>query len=208
MICPSCKCEYLRGVTQCPDCDVALVDALAPEQPAIPENSRIVAIWRGADPVECEKVASALADADIPYTKANSKSLFGSRPNESTLELWVSEADQEKAGEVVGSLEDLPEELSPEQAPELFLPESDQPDEDDQSLEDLSEKWHEDDAASDVWSGDSELFADNLMMCLREIGIASRKLSEDGGWRVVVRPDQETRAKEIVREMVEASPPK
>jgi len=59
----------------------------------------------------------------------------------------------------------------------------------------------------EAWNGDSEQLADNLTVCLREIGIASRKLSEVGKWRVVVRPTQESRAKEIVREVVEASPP-
>ena len=33
------------------------------------------------------------------------------------------------------------------------------------------------------------------------------KLSEAGQWRLVVRPEQESRAKEVVREVVEASPP-
>ena len=38
-------------------------------------------------------------------------------------------------------------------------------------------------------------------------GIPSRKFAEGSRWRVVVRPEQEIRAKEIVREVVEARPP-
>ena len=65
----------------------------------------------------------------------------------------------------------------------------------------------EDDPAATVWTGDSEPLADNLVACLREVGIASRKLSEAGHWSLLVRPEKELRAKEIVREVVEASPP-
>ena len=71
---------------------------------------------------------------------------------------------------------------------------------------DLLENWHEDDPVAEVWSGDSETFADNLIICLREIRIASHKLPEAGHWSVVVRPEQQERAKEIVREVVEARP--
>jgi len=209
MICPNCKCEYLRGVTECPDCKVALVDALAPEAETIPANGRIVAVWRGTDPGECEKVRVALENASVPYTRADSKSLFGSRPNESTLEIWVSEEDREKADQVVLDLDDrlFPEELTPEQAAELTLPESEEPDGDGESPEDVWEEWDEDEPVAEVWIGDNEELADSLSVCLREVGIASRKLSEGGVWRLVVRAEHESRAKEIVREVVEASPP-
>jgi len=71
----------------------------------------------------------------------------------------------------------------------------------------VSEDWDDDAAVSQVWNGDEEDFANTLVACLRENGIASRKLSEAARWRLVVRPEQEARAKEIVREVVEASPP-
>jgi hypothetical protein len=208
MICPSCKCEYIRGVTQCADCDVPLVDALDPEGGTIPKDGQIVAVWRGTDPGECEKVSAALENAEIPFTRANAKSLFGPRPNELTLEIWVSDANLDKANLIVGDLNEssFPEELTPEEAAALALPESDEPDEDDESAQDLSQEWNDEDPASEVWSGDSEVFADNLMMCLREVGIATRNLSEEGRCRVLVRPAMEARAKKIVSEVVEARP--
>jgi len=211
MICPSCKCEYIRGVTQCSDCGVPLVDRLEPEKASL-DDVRIVPVWRGSDASECERAAEALESEDIPYTKANSQSLFGSRPNETTLEIWVGEASREQAEELISKLDadGFSDELAPEESAELSLPDSDQPDEEDEeadSLEDLSQEWHEDDPVSEVWNGESEPFAENLILCLREIGIASRKLQESACWSVVVRPEQEKRAKEIVREVVEASPP-
>jgi hypothetical protein len=212
MICPVCQCEYIRGVRQCSDCGVPLVDELPPPPAGIPDNVRIVPVWRGTDRVDYEKVAAALEDADIPYTKANSTSLFSSRPNEETLEIWVAETDWERANEVALSGDDslLPEDLTPEQAAALSLPESDAPDDDDEeptSFKDLPEYWHEDGAVAEVWSGDSEEFADTLMTCLREIGVPSHKHGDPSRWSLVVPQTQESRAREVIREVVEASPP-
>jgi hypothetical protein len=211
MFCPNCKCEYIRGVTQCADCGVPLVDAL--ESLEHPGNDvRIVPIWQGNDPAEFERVKEALKNAAIPFTVPDSKSFFSSfLPTESAMEIWISDADRERAKKILLDLEGRadPDELTPEEIESLALPESDVPDSDDQtSLEpDLSDNWDDDDPVAEVWNGEKEEFADTLAACLREIGIGSRKLSEASRWRLVVRPEQEARAKEIVREVVEASPP-
>lgn len=211
MICPQCKCEYVRGVTQCSDCGVPLVDALEPQQAGFPENVRLVPIWRGKDDAECERVIEALDSAGIRHTDPDSKSFFSFLPTDPTTEIWVSDVDEEKARKILGDLEGLvyPEELASEETESFALPESDDPDGEEPAseLQDLTEEWYEDDPVVEAWNGDSEQLADSLIVCLREIGIASRKLSEENQWRVVVRPAQESRAKEIVREVVEASPP-
>ncbi|MGA7795451.1 MAG: DUF2007 domain-containing protein [Candidatus Acidiferrales bacterium] len=211
MICPNCKCEYIRGVTQCADCGVALVDALEPPKANLSDSVRIVALWRGNDPAECEKIREALRNADIPFTEPDTKGSFSFIATEQRMEIWISEADLERGRKILLDLNGAvdPGELTPEELEALALPESDRQDSADQEsrLEISSEDWHEEDPAAEVWSGESEEFADNLIACLREIGIASRKISEEGRWRLVVRPEQESRAKEIVREVVEASPP-
>lgn len=211
MICPQCKCEYIRGVTQCSDCGVPLVDALPPPRADISKDARIVPVWRGTDRADYENLAEALEEAGIPHTKANSTSLFSSRPNEATLEIWVAEADWEKAKEVALDWDNsLPEHLTPEQAAELTLPESDAAGDDGDHAgapEDLPEYWHEDGAIAEVWSGDSEEFADTLMTCLREIGVPSHKHGDPTRWSLVVPQAHESRAREVIREVVEASPP-
>jgi hypothetical protein len=211
MFCPSCKCEYIRGVTQCADCGVALVDALEPPEPDRSEDVRIVAIWQGNDPAEYERVKKALESAGIPFTLPDSKSFFSFLPTESAKEIWISDEDRDKAKKIISDLEGRidPAELTPEELESLALPESDQLDTDGQTTEpqDLSETWHEDEQVSEAWNGDNEVLADSLIACLREVGIASHKLSQAGHWRLVVRPGQQARAKEIVREVVEASPP-
>jgi hypothetical protein len=211
MICPNCKCEYIRGVKECADCGVALVDTLESPKATLAGDVRIVPIWRGKDSAECDKVKEALESADIPFTAPDSKSFFSFLPTEPILEIWISEEDQEKARKMVLDLEGRtdPGELTTEELESLALPESDEPGSEDQSVSPgvPPEDWHEDEPVSEVWSGESEPFADTLIICLREVGIASHKFSEAGHWRLVVPSGEEARAKEIVREVVEASPP-
>jgi hypothetical protein len=216
MICPTCKCEYIRGVTECADCGIPLVGALEPRGKNFADNVRITAIWKGRDPAECERVEEALDSAGIPFSAADPKSSFGSLiPTEPSMEVWIAEADQARARKILDDLDDRahPDALTPEEIESLALPESDDADDgaaheqQTERFSDLSKDWYDDDPVSEVWTGDVEAFADNLIACLREIGIASRKLSDDGHWRIVVRPGKEARAKEIIREVVEASPP-
>jgi hypothetical protein len=211
MICPNCKCEYIRGVTQCADCGVPLVNALEPEDAKPTGDVPIVSVWQGNDPAECDRVKEALENADIPFTVPDPKSSFSFLPTEPTLGIWISEADREKARKIILDLEGLvnPDELTPEEIESLALPEFESPDSLEQTSQppDSSDNWDENDPVAEVWNGEKEELANTLTACLREIGIGSRKLSEAGHWRLVVRPEQEARAKEVVREVVEASPP-
>jgi hypothetical protein len=207
MFCPNCRCEYIRGVTQCTDCGVALVDSLESPEANPLEDVRMVSIWQGKDHAECERAGEALENAGIPFTVQDAKSSF----NFPSMEIWISDTDQERARKILLDLDDRahPDELTPEEIESLALPESDGGDHDgqDDNESDLSQEWDEDDPAAEVWNGDNEPFADTLMACLREVGIASRKIADAGQWRVVVRPGKDLRAREIVREVVEASPP-
>jgi hypothetical protein len=212
MICPQCKCQYIRGVTQCADCGVALVDQLEPPAQNPGDNGRIVPVWQGKDSAECERVQEALESAGIPFTVPDSKSQFSFLPTEPSLEIWISEDDQEKAKKIISELEGRidADELTPEEIESLALQESDsrETDMDDAGPDsDLEREWDEDEPVSKVWAGDNEGIADSLIACLREVGIAARKTQDEAKWNVVVRPAHESRAKEIVREVVDASPP-
>ncbi len=211
MICPQCKCQYIRGVTECADCGVPLVHELEPEQSSSFEDVKIVPVWRGKDAGEFERVQQALESAGILFTAPDSdSSLFV--PADPTMEIWVAEADQKKAEKIILEIEGLvgPGELTPGQIESLALPESDLPEDDADDAgtdSDLERDWDEDEPVNDVWTGDDEGIADSLIACLREVGIAARKTQDEAKWNVVVRPAQEKRAKEIVREVVDASPP-
>jgi len=210
MICPNCKCEYIRGVTECADCGVALVDALDHAASAPPANDEIVSVWQGDDPADCATVTDALKKAGIPVLNQGPTGYFINPSMRPKTEICVSSANAERAGKIVAGLQswDNPEEMTEKELASLELPESDLRDSDPQSTlpQDLTQDWYDEDPVAEVWSGDREDFADGLLACFREVGIASRKLAEAGHWRVVVRPVQESRAKVIVREIVEARP--
>jgi hypothetical protein len=210
MICPDCKCEYLAGVTQCSDCGVPLVDALDATASARLENERIVCVWSGNDPRECAEVRQALDANRIKF--ADPSTGYSDFPTlRPRMEICVFSADEDRARKVLlelGRHADL-DELTPEEIDSLALPASDDvgSDEVTNTPTDLHEDWDEDEAVSEVWNGEQEDFANTLSACFRENGIASHKVTEGSRWRLVVRPEQEARAKEIVREVVEASPP-
>jgi hypothetical protein len=212
MICPNCQCQYIRGVTQCPECDVPLVDELPDPDGLSLGDVPIVAIWRGKDPAEFERVEEALDSAGILYTAPAAKSSFSFMPTEPSMEVWVAETDQDQARKILADLDDRahPDELTPEEAESLALPESEGPDDGDAADDQppaLTEHWYEDGPVAEVWNGDSDEFAETLVACLREVGIASHKFSEANHSRLVVSQKQETRAREVVREVVDATPP-
>jgi hypothetical protein len=73
--------------------------------------------------------------------------------------------------------------------------------------DDTVEDFDPDDATREVWLGDDQEMAEYLKLCLTGVGIGC-VFSEDGGRiRVMVLPDAEKRAREIVREVVDAEPP-
>jgi hypothetical protein len=211
MICPSCKCEYRAGVAQCSDCGIPLVEALGPETPTPHEDGGIVTIWSGNDPRRFAVVKEALDKAEIAFMGPVSKGYFIFPSMRPKMEIDVSVADRDRAEKVVHELEgwDNPEELTPEEREALALPEWEGVDHDEaaRAPSDVAEDWDDREPVSEVWNGGEEDFANTLIACLRENGIRSQKLAEGGRWRLLVRPPEEARAKEIVREVVEAAPP-
>jgi hypothetical protein len=211
MICPSCKCEYIRGATQCSDCGIALVDAIDSATAPSSENSGVVAVWVGDDPATCAAVKEALTKAEIPFVDQSSNDYFILRSMHPKTEICVRTTDEEHARKVLLEVPtgvDLGE-LTPEEIASLALPESDgvSHDEAESASADTPEDWDDQEQLSEVWNGNDEDLANTLMMCLRENGIPSYKVAGQTHWRLAVRPEQESRAKEIVREVVEASPP-
>ena len=210
MICPTCKCEYRAGVTQCSDCGVPLVDALDAPESARTAADRIVCIWSGNDPRVHAEVREALKGAGIPF--ADPSTGYSDFPTlRPRIEICVFSVDEDRAKKVVLGLEGRigPDELTPDEMKSLALPVLDDVDSDESTNTptDLHEDWDDDVAVTEVWNGDEEHFANTLVACFRENRIPSHKLTENGRWRLLVRPDQEACAKEIVREVVEASPP-
>jgi hypothetical protein len=211
MICPSCKCEYIAGVTQCSDCGVPLVDEIDPSAAAAPEGVGIIPIWSGNDPREFAAVKEALEKAQVPFMGPIPTGYFIFPSMRPKMEIGVSVADRERAEKILQELQgpDEPDELAADELNRLAVQESDGADLDEvgSALSDVPDDWYDMERVSEVWNGNDEDLADTLAVCFRENGIPSHKLAENSSWRLVVPPGQEARAKEIVREVVDAVPP-
>ena len=87
----------------------------------------------------------------------------------------------------------------------LPMADSDMQDDDEPAPDDLIEDFHPDDATADVWAGEDSVMAENLSMCLRNVGVGC-VLREDGAKsRLSVLPAQEKRAHEVVRQVLDAT---
>ncbi len=67
--------------------------------------------------------------------------------------------------------------------------------------------WYPEDATVEVWSGDQPELGELIVASLKENQIYSRLECTEGKCALFVLPGDETRAREIVREIVEATPP-
>jgi hypothetical protein len=67
--------------------------------------------------------------------------------------------------------------------------------------------WFEEDATAKVWEGESDESSEFLVAALRENGIRCRLDTSRGQAEIYVLPEDEHRAREIVREVMEGKPP-
>ena len=81
----------------------------------------------------------------------------------------------------------------------------------DESAEEVAddelEDFNSDDATSQVWSGADGSMAQSINVSLREVGIGCVVNETHGNFNVCVQRASETRAKEIIREIIEQTPP-
>lgn len=223
MFCPTCKAEYRFGFTECSDCQVPLVETLPDNQddsgsPAGPDAATAVALWEGADFNTFAAIRVALNDAGIHYKEWHRKSPLWRTSSRPPLTIWIYRANEEaarkilagvcgdddssSAGEAGNSGAEAEEENTGQ---ETGLAEDDSGAE--PAPDDILEVFDPGDATCEVWSGEDKQMADYLNMSLNENGIGC-VVAEDGGKRkVLVLPGAESRAQEIVRQVVDGSPP-
>ena len=229
MFCPVCKLEYRPGFTRCNDCDVPLVASLddasihtnAPGPAQEPDAPEL--LWTGTDSGISGAIAEALDASNISHHERTRD--VGPLPGLSkpVYAIIIHARDRVAAQKVIENVRsqlegpqpgadagdsgstsqgpnapaDAP--LEAEDADDPFAPEHDY----------VPEDFDPDEATSEVWSGadtDSET-KDMLVSSLRENGIGSAVDDSDGRHRICVMPPSEKRAREIIREVVEASMP-
>ena len=219
MFCPVCKAEYREGFTRCSDCEVALVASPPAGEPTANMQDLAVA-WRGTDPSAFSAALAALQEAGIPNFEISDHDqlVFELAIPRPQYRILVRKTDLPAARDLVapfgeraawahardiwkgrnefqevepGNLQEVPAggpstaEHAPDDIPAKFAPKN---------------------ATSEVWSGENRM-ADTLKDCMRENGIDCVLTAKGDATRVLVAPNYEARAKEIIREVIEATPP-
>lgn len=219
MFCPVCKYEFRRGFTKCNECGVDLVDTLPSEDadtashagnPPLQMESPTL-LWRDYDSGTFGEIRMALDSAGIPYNREDVSARLLYTEANNPLEVWVPAANMPKAeklrDEIISSSASAAGGAQPSTM-DYELPAEDFEGADDIRDENVTRELFPEDATSEIWSGADPSTAEILKSCLAEIGVACYvDRPESGNLAVRVLPEDEKRARAIVRQVVEGVPP-
>lgn len=235
MFCPECKTEYRPGFTECADCGVDLVSTLPPSTPAsdgrLPANfDGLYILWSTVSRALASRLHNELDAAgifnrvtDTDFRTSNSSgfsqgSYIWINPNDDVCAQPILEKVLVDSGVAVrvdvGAERELSD-LGPRapKAPETLscqneneLPDSESANE--PVPDDIEDDPDPDDATAEVWCGTDADMADYVGSALRGVGVGCVLDHAAGSSRVLVLPAVEKRAREIVREIIDASPPR
>jgi len=228
MYCPVCGAEYRPGFTLCSDCQVALVSdppGGASSNPSIENASGdqpFTLVWSGNDSRIHAEICEALDAQKIPARTLGSEDHLFNLSTRPAFEVYVPTQLVNSAREAIKQVDALEESAAPSESDILELPaEDDAPDESayEEEEDERAGRINRDpqDATVEVWSGQNRELAAMIASSLRENDILFRSdpdlaepqdaSDELRDTRLLVFPEDETRAKEIVREIVDAAPP-
>jgi hypothetical protein len=206
--CPLCDAEYAASHAQCTVCGVELVPEELRGRPLDDQqrNEKIVVIWRGGDPLAVSEVISALRDAGIRHhvQPTNEHMVFELGMPRPKYAVRVFASDAAKAKDQLSDIR--------ESAPFAL----DETDDLDQEVEETSRaapvpehEWIPARATVEIWTGEDGALAELLEACLREnrIGVRREGAAERAAQRLMIMPVDEPAAREIIREVREATPP-
>jgi len=216
MFCPKCKAEYREGFKECSECGVPLVRNLPDASASNDETVRPGAaeiLWSGTDASQSSAITKALDVAKIRYHKTLHE--VGALPGleKPVYAILVHARDLVAARTALDDVKhksELPEQDAADAAESASFALAQLEDSDDSSIEApdyVPEDFDPKDATAEVWSGTDAAMAQGLKDSLRENGIGCKITKGEAGRRLSVLPSEESRAREIIREVVDASPP-
>jgi hypothetical protein len=211
MFCPQCKAEYRPGFNYCSDCDVDLVERL----PELDRSGAGPKVWQSHsriaystdDQRACVFVCEGLRAAGIPFEvfQQNHQFLKGV---EQQFRIRVPHDCYSRAEEVIrhGQV-DFTDEPEDQQIMELATSDGIPiPRAADKGWD--PEHWNSEDATVEIWCGSDQERTRMIELSLGENRIHIRtEVLPDGSRRILVLPRDESRGREIVREISEGSPP-
>jgi hypothetical protein len=205
--CPLCDAEYVASHAQCTVCGVDLVPEELRGRP-LDERQRsekIVVVWRGGDPLAVSEVISALRDAGIRHhvQPTNEHLVFELGMPRPKYAVRVFSSDAAKAKELLSDIRE---------SPPFALDETEDSSQDVEqgSATDRAREheWSSAAATVEIWNGEDGALAELLEACLRENRIGVRREgAEPNSLRLLIMPADEPAAREIIREVGEATPP-
>jgi hypothetical protein len=208
MVCPACNTEFPRGTVFCGRCHVTLVADLAEADEMVEKaypGSALVQLWRGEDAALHASILEALAEANIPFYEQP----LGSGPSARPIDALLDHAHPRFGFEVavlssnLAQAEVILEKLLKEGPVDMALTANDAA----EQARPKSRSAAMGMAISEVWSGEDESFAGFLGAALKENGIAVRVERHGQKAAVYASLEDEGRAREIIREIVEGAPP-
>ncbi len=220
MFCPHCKSEYREGITICPDCNVALVSNLLAVPGESPDDP-FCSLWKGGSAREHSEICALLGREGIPYKTVRREDHLFNLAARSPFEIGVPaslfERAKAAANEALGwnqGAETNEDRLDfEENTPEMELAAHDDIVQPERPWD--PDAWQAGDAAVEVWSGGDPNLAglirlsllENRIDCRLDAGSSENEGISQGKLKLYVLPTDEPRAREILREIIEASPP-
>ena len=205
--CPLCDAEYAASHAQCTVCGVDLVPEELRGRPLDERqrNEKIVVVWRGGDPLAVSEVISALRDAGIRHhvQPTNEHLVFELGMPRPKYAVRVFSSDAAKAKELLSDIRESPPFA-------LDGTEDSSQDVEQESATDRAREheWSSAAATVEIWNGEDGALAELLEACLRENRIGVRREgAEPNSLRLLIMPADEPAAREIIREVREATPP-
>lgn len=202
--CPLCDTEYPANYQHCTVCGVELMAEEMRGRPLSEHElkEKIVIVWRGGDPVAVSEVVGLLRGAGIRHHVESTHDyfVFGLAMPRPKYAVRVLQSEADRAKELLAGITDSPvigagisPDLPEEAAPRVHPDES---------------HWNAAAATMEIWTGDDAAMGRLLEDCLRENKIGFRR--EGRGpepLRLFVTKKDEARAREILREVREGTPP-
>jgi len=208
VFCPQCHAEYRPGFTHCTDCDVELVESLPEGEAAGTNDMRagtVVPLWEGEDLALHTTLLEELEAARIRYFDRP----MGVFPGVRRWDAFPIQPMTRFGYQVAVLSADLPsaqkilERLLVEKPRDMDLPVNEE--RQGETTERVADPREE--TICEIWRGLDERLAGFLQDALRESEISMRAEVHGTENRIFVRPSDEKRAREIVREIVEGAPP-
>src|SRR6266849_755481 len=208
MFCPHCQAEYRQGITECADCQVPLVPSLPDAQESLVDTTSagpLVPLWEGEDLALHTSLLQELDAAGIRYFSKPMGVFPGARKGDPFpiqpmarfgYQVAVLSLNLPQSKEIL-------EKLLDQEPQDMELPEQNE------SVEAASQPpaSAEEKPTSEIWAGVDDGIAQFLTAALQENEIPIHLDTTGDLTKVLVSTANEARAREIVREIVNAAPP-